>query len=99
MEKLVIVKKKDKKAEGKGYRRREAGNQSLTRGIERQTKDTQTKAEHLKQKRKRNERVREGAFQRDLFKFVKGLFSQEKGQLKSPKLEAEDYLRLDVLSF
>ena len=49
------------------------------------------RAEHLQKKRKRKERVRT-SFYRDTF--VKVLFSQEEGrQLKSAKLEVEDYLR------
>ena len=48
------------------------------------------RAEHL-EKKKEEERT---AFYRDPFKFVQGLFSQEKGgHLKSSKLKEENYLR------
>ena len=51
------------------------------------------RAEHLRKKRKKMEDVRT-AFYRDPFKFVKGLFNQEKGgQLKETKSEVEEYLR------
>ncbi|ONI45671.1 hypothetical protein AN642_00195 [Epulopiscium sp. SCG-B10WGA-EpuloA2] len=51
------------------------------------------RAEYLRKRRKKKEYVRT-AFYRDPFKFVKGLFSQEKGgQLKATKLEVEKYLR------
>ena len=51
------------------------------------------RAEYLRKKRKRKEYART-AFYRDPFKFVKGLFNQEKGgQLKATKLEVKKYLR------
>ncbi|XP_049449241.1 uncharacterized protein LOC125899203 [Epinephelus fuscoguttatus] len=51
------------------------------------------RAEHLRKKRRKKEYARTGYF-RDPFKFVKGLFSQEKGgQLKAERLEVEEYLR------
>ena len=51
------------------------------------------RAEHLRKKRRKKERTRT-AFYRDPFKFLKGLFSQEKGgQLRASRLEVEDYLR------
>ena len=51
------------------------------------------RAEYLRKKRKKIEYVRT-AFYRVPFKFVKGLFNQEKGgQLKATQSEVEEYLR------
>ena len=50
-------------------------------------------AEYLRKKRKKKEYVQTD-FYRDPFKFVMGLFNQEKGgQLKATKSEVEEYLR------
>ena len=72
----------------KSYRGREGRNKCFA-GRSRLT--ILRRAEYIK--RKKIEYVRT-AFYRDLFKFVKGLFNQEKGgQLKATKSEVEEYLR------
>ena len=54
---------------------------------------TLRRAENLRRKRKEKERVRT-LFYKDPFKFVKGLFNQEKGGiLRTSKEEVEEYLR------